>query len=37
MKIIDGCTRKDQSVAGFVTPNGNGDIVVGATRIVGAA
>jgi hypothetical protein len=34
LSIIDSCTRRDESVAGFATPNGNGDIVVGATRMV---
>jgi hypothetical protein len=36
VKIIDGSTRKDGSVAGFATPNGNGDTAVGVTRMVGA-
>jgi hypothetical protein len=31
--VIDGCTRPDMSVAGFAAPNGNGNMVVGATSV----
>lgn len=33
LTVIDGCTRPDQSAAGFAAANGNGDIIVGGTRV----
>lgn len=33
LTVIDGCTRPDQSAAGFAAANGNGNIIVGGTRV----
>ncbi|EMD95487.1 hypothetical protein COCC4DRAFT_123696 [Bipolaris maydis ATCC 48331] len=33
LTVIDGCTRPNQSAAGFAAANGNGNIIVGGTRV----